>query len=97
MGQMTGGREVVDHDGDMMMGVYYRSPDNDDHEEADKVFRQFEEVSCSQPVVLMGVLKVFDICWKSDKARCKLTRTFLESIRINFLIQALEGSNRCDT
>lgn len=78
-----------------MMGVSYRPPGDD--KEADKVFRQFEEVSSSQPVVLMGDLKVFDICWKSGMVGCKLARTFLESIRINFLIQALEGSNRCDT
>lgn len=69
-----------------MMEVSCRSPD--DHKEVGKVFRQFEEVSCSQPVVLMGSLKVSDFCWKSDMVGCKLARTFLESIRIKFLTQA---------
>lgn len=77
------------------MGVCYRSPDDD--EKADKVFSLFEEVSGLQPVVLMSGLKVFGICWKSDIVGCKFPRTFLESIRINFMTQALEGSNRCDT
>lgn len=40
------------------MGVSYRSPHDDD---GDKVFRQFEEASGSQPMVLMGDLKVSDM------------------------------------
>lgn len=69
------------------MGISYRSSD----EEADKVFRQYEKVSGSQPVVIKDDLKVFDIRWKSDTVGYKLVRTFLESIRINFLIPGWRG------
>lgn len=72
-----------------MIGVSCRSLG----EKADQVFRQFEEVSGSQPLVLMGNLNVFDICWKSDKVDANKGGHF----RINFLKQALEGPNRCDT
>lgn len=57
------------------------------------IFRKFEEVSVSQPVVSLSDLKVFDICWKSDMVEKK---PFSKDIRFSFLIQALEGSVRCD-
>jgi len=80
------GRELVGHDlgqaskGDIVMGVSYRSPD--DYEEAKSLDNLRK--SGSQPVDLTGDLKVFVIYWKSDMVGCKLARTFLESIRINF-------------
>lgn len=99
MGQKTG-KEFVGHDlgqvskKDIVLGVSNSSRDS--KEETDQVFRKFEGVSVSQLVVLLSDLKVFDICWKSDMVGCKLAGAFFEDIRFNFLIQALEGSNRCD-
>lgn len=61
-----------------------------------KPLENLGESLVSQPVVLLSDLKVFDICWKSDMVGCKLAGAFFEDIRFNFLIQALEGSNRCD-
>ncbi|GAB0186320.1 hypothetical protein GRJ2_001097300 [Grus japonensis] len=62
-----------------------------DREEVDDVFfRQLEEASCSQALVLMGDLNHPDICWKDNTAGLKQSRKFLEQINGNFLAWVIE-------
>ena len=56
------------HMGDIMVGVYYRTPDQE--EEVDEAFyRQLQAASQSQALVLMGDFNHPDISWEEHTAR----------------------------
>jgi len=62
--------------GNATVDVNYRLPDQE--EEVDETFcRQLKIASRSQTLVLMGVFKHPDICWKNNAARCIQSRKFL--------------------
>lgn len=50
-------------------------------------FKQFEEVSVSQTLVLMGIFSLPDILWKCNKVECMQSRRFVEWAGDDFLIQ----------
>ncbi|KAK4816789.1 hypothetical protein QYF61_022901 [Mycteria americana] len=71
---------------DIMVGVYYRPPNQD--EEADKIFhKQLGEVSQSLALVLVGDFNLPDVCWKYNTEERKRSRRFLECVEDNFLTQ----------
>ncbi|CAM2116169.1 unnamed protein product [Caretta caretta] len=75
--------------GDVMVGICYRSPDQED-EVDEAFFGQLIEVSRSQALLLMGDFNHPDICWESNTAVHRQSRKFLESVGDNFLVQVLE-------
>ena len=75
--------------GDIMVGVYYRPPDQE--EEVDETFhRQLQAASQSQALVLMGDFNHPDISWEDHTARQAQSRRFLKSIDNKFLMQVVE-------
>jgi len=81
------------HKGDVMVGVYYRPPDQ--QEEVDEAFyRQLQAASQSQALVLMGDFNHPDISWEDHIARQAQSRRFLQSIDDNFLMQVVEEPKR---
>ncbi|XP_063280190.1 uncharacterized protein LOC134564864 isoform X3 [Prinia subflava] len=79
--------------GDTVVGVCYRLPEQE--EEVDEAFyRQLEAASQFQALVLVGDLNYPDICWRSNTAKHKQSRRFLESIDDNFLSQVVEDPTR---
>ncbi|TRZ09133.1 hypothetical protein HGM15179_017974 [Zosterops borbonicus] len=79
--------------GDTVVGVCYRLPEQE--EEVDEAFyRQLEAASQFQALVLVGDLNYPDICWRSNTAKRKHSRRFLESIDDNFLSQIVEDPIR---
>jgi len=77
------------HMGDIIVGVYYKPPDQDD--EADEAFyRQLTIASPSQALVLMGYFNYPNICWEDHKTRHVQCGRFLQSIDGNFLMQMVE-------
>jgi len=83
------------HMGDVIVGVYYRPPDQD--EEVDEAFyRQLKGTSQSQALVLMGDFNHPDISWEGRTARHMQSRRFLQSIDDNFLTWVVEQPMRRD-
>jgi len=81
------------HKGDIMVGVYYRPPDQ--QEEVDEAFyRQLQAASQSQALVLMGDFNHPDIRWGDHTARLAQSRRFLQNIDDNFWTQVVEESKR---
>jgi len=81
------------HMGDVIVGVYYRSPDQ--NEEVDEAFyKQLQAASQSQALVLMGDFNHPDISWEDHTARHTQPRRFLQSIDDNFLMQVVEEPTR---
>ncbi|XP_065411777.1 uncharacterized protein LOC135973241 [Chrysemys picta bellii] len=83
----------VSNKGDVVVGVCYRPPDQGD-EVDEAFFWQLAEVARSQALVLMGDFNHPDICWESNTAVHRQSRTFLESVGDNFLVQVLEEPTR---
>lgn len=64
-----------------MVGVCCRLPDQG--KAVDETFlKQFQEVSVSLTLVLMGKFSLSDICWKGKNSVCKQSQRFLEGNRI---------------
>ncbi|XP_073186763.1 uncharacterized protein [Lepidochelys kempii] len=83
----------VSNKGDVVVGVYYRPPDQG--EEVDEAFFwQLTEVTRSHALVLMGDFNHPDICWESNTAVHRQSRKFLENVGDNFLVQVLEEPTR---
>ncbi|KAK4818051.1 LOW QUALITY PROTEIN: hypothetical protein QYF61_004578 [Mycteria americana] len=73
---------------DIMVGVCYRPPNQDEDEEADGAFyKQLGEVSQSLALLLVGDFNLPDVCWKYNTAERKQSRRFLECVEDNFLTQ----------
>lgn len=66
--------------------VYYRSPDQEDIDEA--FYIQLKVATQSQALVLMA--DCCDICWEVYTARHTQSMRFLQSIDGNFLTQVVE-------
>lgn len=73
------------------MGVCYRPPDEDDQAD-EALYRQ--TASHLQALVLMGVFKHLNICWRNSTAGHRQSMRFLERIDDNFLLQVIEESMR---
>ena len=56
----------------------------DQGEEAHEVFKQFEEVSESQTLVLTRDFNLPNICWKGNSAGNKQSRRFLDGVYNSF-------------
>ncbi|KAF4804354.1 hypothetical protein TURU_008626 [Turdus rufiventris] len=69
--------------GNTVVGVCYRLPEQEEVDEA--FYRQLEAASQSQVLVLVGDFNYPDICWKSNTAKHKQSKRFLESFDDNFL------------
>jgi len=81
------------HMGDIMVGVYYRPPDQE--EEVDEAFyRQLQAASQSLALVLMGDFNHPDISWEDHTARHSQSRRFLQSIDDNFLMRVVQEPTR---
>ena len=79
--------------GDTVVGVYYRSPDQE--EEVDEAFyKQLVVVSRSWTLVLMGNFNYPDICWVSSSARHAQSKRFIQCVEDNFLMQVVEEPTR---
>lgn len=63
------------HTGDTVVGVRSSPPEQD---RGDEIFRQLEEASCLQILVLRGDLNHPVICWKNNTAGLREARWFLE-------------------
>jgi len=75
------------------VGVYYRP--HDQEEEIDEAFyRQLPAASQSQALVLMGDFNHSDISWEDHTARQTQSRSFLQSIDDNFLMQVVKEPTR---
>lgn len=72
--------------GDVVARVCYRPPIQGKGKE-DMLFKQFEEVSASQTLVLMGTFNLHDILWKCNKVGFVQSGRFLEGAGDDFLIQ----------
>ncbi|CAM5095768.1 unnamed protein product [Natator depressus] len=83
----------VSNKGDVVVGVCYRPPDQED-EVDEAFFRQLMEVTTLQALVLMGDFNHPDICWESNTAVHRQCRKFLENVGDNFLVQVLEEPTR---
>jgi len=81
------------HMGDIVVGVYYRSPDQEE-EVAEAFYRQLKVASQSQALVFMGDFNHPDICWEDHATRHMQSRRFLQSIDDNFLKQVVEEPTR---
>ncbi|GAB0180562.1 hypothetical protein GRJ2_000521500 [Grus japonensis] len=67
----------------------------DQEEQVDEaLYRQIEEASYSQALVIMGDFKHPSTCWRDNSAGHKQSRGFLESIDDNFLLQVIEEPMR---
>jgi len=80
------------HIGDVIVGVYYRPPDQE--EEVEVFYRQLQAALQSQALVLMGHFNHPDISWEDHTARHAQSRRFLQSNNDNFLIQVVEEPTR---
>lgn len=72
-----------------------RAASEKSHDEASEaLLLQLHEVMCLQTVILMKDFNHLVICWENSMERCKQTGRLLESIEGNFLVQALDRTNR---
>jgi len=72
------------------VGVYYRTPDQE--EEVDEAFyRQLQAASQTRALVLMGDFSHPDISWEDHRARNMQSRSFLQSIDDNVLMQLVRS------
>lgn len=78
---------------DIVVGVYYTAPNQE--EEVDKAFyRQLQNASCSQALVLMGDFNHPNICWKDNTAKNKQSRRLLQNNADNFMTQVIGEPTR---
>ncbi|KAM6382481.1 uncharacterized protein FN964_001067 [Alca torda] len=82
--------------GDIMVGVCYRPPDQDDRAD-EALHRQIGAVSHSQTVVIMGDFNHPNICWKDNTVGHKKSSKSLECVDDNFLLQMVEEPTRRGT
>lgn len=78
---------------DNEVGVCYRLSDQEEQAD-DSFYRQLEVASCSQALVLLGHFIHLIICWRNSRAEHKWSRSFLESIKKNFLVEMTEDPTR---
>ena len=62
--------------GDLLVGVYYRLPDQG--EPTDSTFLQLQQASRSQSLVLLQDFNHHEICWKNSTASGRQSRRFLQ-------------------
>ncbi|KAF4804031.1 hypothetical protein TURU_011235 [Turdus rufiventris] len=79
--------------GDIIVEVCYRLPNQEDQPD-ESLYRQIGEASRSQALVLMGDFNHPNICWRDNTAGCRQTRSFLECVDVNFLLQVIEEPTR---
>ncbi|GAB0178861.1 hypothetical protein GRJ2_000351400 [Grus japonensis] len=79
--------------GDTIVGVCYRPPDKEDWAD-EALYRRTGAASHSQALVLMRDANHPDICWRDSTAGHKQSRTFLECVDDNFLLQVTEEPRR---
>lgn len=65
-----------------------------DQKADDTFFRQLEEASHLQALVLMGALTILDICWKCNTAGPKQPRKFLKCIDGYFMTEVIDKLTR---
>ncbi|XP_014813222.1 PREDICTED: uncharacterized protein LOC106897227 [Calidris pugnax] len=82
-----------DNKGSLVVGVYYRPPDQAEPVN-DAFLLQLEEASRSQALILLGDFNHPDICWKSNTAGCRQSRKLLECLDDNFLRQEINSPTR---
>ena len=74
----------------MMVGVYYRPPNQG--EKLDQEFlSQLTEVVKSKDVVIMGDLNFLDICWEEQSARSDRSCRFLARVQDLHLTQGVHS------
>ncbi|NAW49622.1 hypothetical protein FGF92_23570, partial [Salmonella sp. gx-f5] len=79
--------------GDVVVGVYYRPPGQDDS--ADKLFfTELREASRLTPLVLMGDFNLPDVNWECHTADTSKSRRFMKHLDDNFLVQVLTEPTR---
>lgn len=78
--------------GGIVVGVCYRQLDQEQKDEAKASgnFRQLEEASYLQTLVLMVGFNCCIIYWRGNTSGCKQSRRFLECTDDNFLTQVIE-------
>lgn len=77
---------------DIIGSVYYKPPVQ---EEVDEPSYQIGAVSGLQTLTVKGGFSHPDICWRDSPAGCKQSRSFLEFIDDNFLLQVIANQSRC--
>ncbi|KAK4810529.1 hypothetical protein QYF61_004492 [Mycteria americana] len=85
----------MENKADVIVGVYYRSPSQDDS--TDELFyRQLGEISGSVALVLMGDFNFLDVNWEYHSAVTSKSGKFLKFVEDNFLTQVLSEPTRKD-
>ncbi|GAB0203202.1 hypothetical protein GRJ2_002785800 [Grus japonensis] len=79
--------------GDVVVGVYYRPPSQDDATD-ELFFKELREASRSTALVLMGDFNLPDINWEHHTADTSRSRSFLKHLDDNFLVQLLKEPTR---
>ncbi|GAB0190604.1 hypothetical protein GRJ2_001525700 [Grus japonensis] len=79
--------------GDVVVGVYYRPPSQDDATD-ELFFKELREASRSTALVLMGDFNLPDVNWEHHTADTSRSRSFLKHLDDNFLVQVLKEPMR---
>ncbi|GAB0203307.1 hypothetical protein GRJ2_002796300 [Grus japonensis] len=79
--------------GDVVVGVYYRPPSQDDATD-ELFFKELREASRSTALVLMGDFNLPDVNWEHHTADTSRSRSFLKHLDDNFLVQLLKEPTR---
>ncbi|GAB0208021.1 mitochondrial enolase superfamily member 1 [Grus japonensis] len=74
--------------GDVVVGVYYRPPSQDDATD-ELFFKELREASRSTALVLMGDFNLPDVNWEHHTADTSRSRSFLKHLDDKFLVQEL--------
>lgn len=88
MGNKQEELEMLVNKGDVMVGVYYRPPDQEEVEE--EFFKQLTKSSKAQGVVVMGDFNSPDSCWENNTAGHRFSNKPLECFGDKFLFQKVE-------
>ncbi|KAK4810495.1 hypothetical protein QYF61_004275 [Mycteria americana] len=83
----------MENKADVTVGVYYRSPSQDDSTN-ELFYRQLGEISGSVALVLMGDFNFLDINWEYHSAVTSKSGKFLKFVEDNFLTQVLSEPTR---
>lgn len=75
------------------MGVCYRLPDWENRVD-ETLYKQIGAVSHSQNMVLIGDFNHPDICWMDNTAVHQKSKSFLECVGDNFLLQVVQEPTR---
>ncbi|GAB0182550.1 hypothetical protein GRJ2_000720300 [Grus japonensis] len=79
--------------GDVIVGVYYRPPSQDDATD-ELFFKELREASRSTALVFIGDFNLPDVNWEHHTADTSRSRSFLKHLDDNFLVQVLKESTR---